>query len=208
MVQVIDVDQQKSSEGVLRKAADVLRDGGLVVYPTETVYGLGANAFSDVASARVFKAKSRSLEKPISVAVSSLLMAHSVGVIDNRTESLIKEFLPGPLTVVVCSQSSISNVLTAGSGKIGIRIPDHPVALKLIEIFDGPITATSANLTGKPAPFSVDEALAQLGESIDIALDSGTVSGEEPSTVVDLTGEEIEVLREGPVPVSDIRMII
>jgi len=159
----------------------VIKSGDLVIYPTETVYGLAADASSDKATAKVFQAKSRPMEKPISIAVDSLSMAYRVGKLSPQEEKIIRKFLPGPLTVLVKSRPVISSLLSAGTEKIGIRIPDHPVALKLIKAVGGPITSTSANISGSQPPENVEEALDQLGESAKLALDAGISSSGNPS---------------------------
>ncbi|HID60407.1 MAG TPA: threonylcarbamoyl-AMP synthase [Hadesarchaea archaeon] len=204
MVKILEVDQRAPVIKVIAEAAATIRAGGLVVYPTETVYGLGADACSDEAVAKVFTTKVRPIEDPISIAVSSLEMARQFTQLTPRAEVIFKKFLPGPLTVILEAKPSISKLLTAGTGKVGVRVPDHPVALKLLDFVGGPITSTSANITGKPAPSTVREALEQIGKSVDLALDAGKCKLGVPSTVVDLTKEPFEVLREGPITKEEI----
>jgi len=208
MVRIFEVDQKMLEIGIIAEAAATIRTGGLVIYPTETVYGLGADACSDEAVGKVFKVKGRPLENPISVAVSSLEMARQFTQVPSRAESVFKKFLPGPLTVILPAKSTISKLVTAGTGKVGLRIPDHPVALKLLDFVGGPITSTSANLSGRPFPSTVKEALMQLGEHVDVALDSGKCRFGLPSTVLDLTSEQPKVLREGPIPSGEIMKVL
>ncbi|KXB08268.1 hypothetical protein AKJ58_00450 [candidate division MSBL1 archaeon SCGC-AAA385D11] len=205
MVEVAEVDSEAPSRSVIERAARIIKEGGLVIYPTETVYGLAADARSDEGVARVFEAKSRPLENPISVAVSSLEMAGEAGEISSRAGRLFREFMPGPLSIIVKARSSLSKLLSAGTGKIGIRFPDHLAAQKLIEEFGEPITSTSANISGRPAPFTAQDALDQLGDHVDFAIDSGSVRICRPSTVVDATGEELEIVREGPISVEKLK---
>ncbi len=204
MVKILEVGQGAPSLKAIAEAAATIRAGGLVVYPTETVYGLGTDACSDEAVAKVFTAKVRPIEDPISVAVNSLEMARQFTQLTPKAEVIFKKFLPGPLTVILEAKPSISKLLTAGTGKVGVRVPDHPVALKLLDFVGGPITSTSANITGKPAPTTVREALDQIGKSVDLALDAGKCKLGVPSTVVDLTKEPFEVLREGPITKEEI----
>lgn len=204
MVEVLEIDEGDPDIGVLRRSAEVIGSGDLVIYPTETVYGLAGDATSDEAVARVFEKKSRPLERPISVAVDSLSMAYQVGKLSLREENLIQKFLPGPLTILVEARPYVSGLLTAGGDKVGVRIPDHRVALGLIEAVGGPITSTSANLTGQPAPREVRDSVRQLGEYVELALDAGRSPGGEPSTVVDVVGEKIEIIRKGPISRSSI----
>ena len=159
---------------------------GLVVYPTYTLYGLGGDALSDEAILKVFEAKGREYHKPISIAVSDPDMIGAVAYVDEMAEEFIDEFLPGPVTVILPARRIISTRLTAGTGKIGIRYPDHDIALELISRYDTPITATSANLSGGPDPVSID--LCNVPH--DYAINAGPLSGT-PSTVVDLEFREI-----------------
>jgi len=199
MVKILEVNPQAPEMATVMEAAAVLRGGKLVVYPTETVYGLGADALSDEAVAKVFEAKARPLEDPISVAVSSLEMARTVGTVTPTAEPLFEKFLPGPLTVIVEAKPAVSKLVSAGTGKVGIRIPDHRVTLRLIELVGGPITSTSANLSGEPAPPTARAAIEQLGDKVDVALDSGKCRFCAPSTVVDATAASPKVIREGPI---------
>ena len=205
MVKILSLGGRSPRVDVIAEAAAAIRAGGLVIYPTETVYGLGADAYSDEAVAKVFAAKVRPIEDPISIAVSSLEMARQFTQLTKKVEVVFKKFLPGPLTVVLKAKPTISKLLTAGTGKVGVRFPDHPVTLKLIDFVGGPITSTSANISGRPAPCTVREALDQLGKSVDLAIDAGRCKLGAPSTVVDLTVEPFEVLREGPVSREKIR---
>lgn len=193
------VSEKAPSPKAISEAAATIKAGGLVVYPTETVYGLGADACSDEAVANVFKAKVRPLESPISIAVNSLEMARQFTELTQKAEAIFKKLMPGPVTVILRAKPTISKLLTAGTGKVGVRVPDHPVALKLINSVGGPITSTSANLSGKPAPSTVREAMKQIGKSVDLVLDAGECKLGVPSTVVDLTEKPFKVLREGPV---------
>ncbi|KXB07608.1 hypothetical protein AKJ51_00915 [candidate division MSBL1 archaeon SCGC-AAA382A20] len=189
---------EEPEPGLLQNAVESLKSGKLVVYPTETVYGLGADATSDEAVTRVFNAKSRSRDDPVSIAVDSLSMSYYVGKLGPIEETLIRKLLPGPLTVLVEYRPVLSNILSAGTGKVGVRVPDQPVTRKLIRLFGGPITSTSANISGKDSPTSVDEALNQLGSSVDFVIDVGESLIGESSTVVDVVEGEIEIVREGP----------
>ena len=209
MVKIFEVDPKRPEIRVISEAAATIRTGGLVLYPTETVYGLGADACSDEAVAKVFAAKARPLEDPIPVAVNSLEMARQIAELTPIAELAFKKFLPGPLTVVAKAKpNKISKLLTGGTENIGIRIPDHPVVLKLIKFVGGPITATSANLSGKSAPSTVREALEQLGKCVDAALDSGKCKLGTPSTVVDLSSGPLRVLREGPISRKELSTIL
>lgn len=204
MVKVLEVNQKAPNLKAIAEAAATIRSGRLVVYPTETVYGVGADACSDEAVAKVFSVKVRPIEDPISIAVSSLEMARQFTQMTPKAEAIFKKFLPGPLTVILEAKPTVSKLLMAGTEKVGVRVPEHQVTLKLLDFVGGPITSTSANLSGKPAPSTAREALDQLGKNVDLVLDSGKCKLGVPSTVVDLTKEPFEVLREGPITKKEI----
>jgi len=209
MAKIFEVNLKSPEIRAISEAATTIRTGGLVLYPTETVYGLGADACSDEAVAKVFAAKARPLENPIPVAVNSLELAQQIAELTPIAELAFKKFLPGPLTVVVKAKpKKISKLVTGGTENIGIRFPDHPVVLKLIDFVGGPITATSANLSGKSAPITIREALEQLGKRVDVVLDSGKCRLGAPSTVVDLRSDSPRVLREGPISRKELSKIL
>ncbi|MBO5432047.1 threonylcarbamoyl-AMP synthase [Methanocorpusculum sp.] len=176
-----------SDSARIEKAVSVLSRDGLVVYPTETVYGLGADALSEPAVLKVFEAKQRLLGKPISVAVSDLEMIYGIAYVDEFAEEFISRFLPGPVTVVLPVKSSLPGDLSGGTGTIGIRFPDHPLALALIAALDAPITSTSANISGEISPVNPG----QVNVPHDYFLEDGALPGM-PSTVVNLETRRIE----------------
>jgi len=163
---------------------------GIIIYPTETVYGLGADAFSDEAILKVYEAKERPLGMPISIAVSDFEMLSAVARVEPWMQEFIETFLPGPVTVVLVAKGVVPDILTGGTGMIGIRMPAHDIALQIIERFDAPITATSANLHGTKDPRTPDECTV----SRELFIDGGELTGT-PSTVVDLKNKVI--LRKG-----------
>jgi len=164
-------------------AAAAIRDGALVVYPTETVYGLAADATDPDAVAQVFEAKGRPRDNPVSLAVPDVDTALDYVDPTDREERFMREFLPGPVTVVVQRRESVPDALTAGSPRVGVRVPDHLVALALLEAV-APLTATSANLSGNPSATAVDELDAISGTAA-VVLDGGETGGT-GSTVVDV----------------------
>lgn len=207
MVKILEVKPNANVDAIT-EAASAIRAGGLVIYPTETVYGLGADAFSSKAVTKIFKIKGRESKKPIPIAVNSIDMARQVAEITPAAEVLFTKLLPGPLMIVARAKSDISKLITAGTENVGIRVPNHPVALKLIDFVGGPITSTSANLSGKPAPLTVREALEQLGGKVDVALDAGKCKLGVPSTVVDTTAQRLKILRKGPISEEKIKKLL
>lgn len=174
----------------IEKALKALMTDGLVVYPTETVYGLGCDAFSEEAIIKVYEAKNRPLSMPVSIAVSDFDMLAAVTRISSWEEEFINRFLPGPVTVIVKARPFLPGMLTVGTGLIGIRYPAHEVAIDLISRFDSPITATSANQSGAKDPVTPGECHVHY----DVLIDGGILPGT-PSTVVDLVNRRI--VREG-----------
>ncbi|MDI6888979.1 MAG: L-threonylcarbamoyladenylate synthase [Methanocellales archaeon] len=183
----------------IKQAIDILRNGGVVVYPTETVYGLGADALSERAVKKVYDIKKRALDEPISLAVSSYEMMEQVAYVDSL--ELIKRFLPGPVTILLRKRDSVPDVLTAGSELVGVRLPVHPIAMQLIESFGSAITSTSANISGSAPPRKVDE----VKVAADLVLDGGVCKYGIPSTVVDLVN--MKIVRKGA-NYDEVKMLI
>lgn len=173
----------------LAAAAAAIDDGDLVVYPTETVYGLGADALDPDAVERVYDAKGRDRSNPVSLAVPDIATATEHADPTERERAFMEEFLPGPVTVVVRRQSTVPDVLTAGSDRVGIRIPDHDLALEFLERA-APVTATSANVSGTGSVRQVEDLTPELRKAVAVVLDGGETPGTE-STVVDVERGEI-----------------
>jgi L-threonylcarbamoyladenylate synthase len=174
----------------LKKASDIIKKNGIVIYPTETVYGIGANIFSNIALEKVFKIKKRDKDKPISVAVSDFGMMEDLVHIGEKEKRFIRLFLPGPVTFVLKKKEKVPDIVTSGSELVGIRFPAHETTIKLIQLAQVPITSTSANISGEKPPERVE----QIKIAADYIVDGGDCSGE-PSTVVDLVNGKI--LRKG-----------
>jgi len=209
MVKILNVSSKSPQIFAIAEAATVIREGGLVIYSTETVYGLGADATSDEAVAKVFMAKVRPIENPLPVAVDSFKMANDIIELNKTAKLLFDNFMPGPLTVVgKAHPGKASKLITGGTGNLGVRIPDNAVALKLINFVGGPITATSANISGKPAPVTAKEALKQLGGKVELVLDSGKCEIGRPSTVIDISTKIPKIVRSGPITGAEIEKLL
>jgi L-threonylcarbamoyladenylate synthase len=179
----------------ITRTAEVLKSGGVIVYPTDTAYGLGADATNPAAVQRVFDLKGRDRAKPIHVVVRDLVMAKSLVEFNPLAEKIFQKLLPGPLTIVLPKKSHVLDLLTGGLPTLGIRVPNHPICLELSQSVNFPYTATSANLSGSTTPYSPNEVTVQA----DFLLDGDTLPRVAPSTIVDLSDNEIKILREGPV---------
>jgi L-threonylcarbamoyladenylate synthase len=169
-------------ESQIRSAIETIQRGGTVVYPTETVYGLGADISSEVAIRKVYRLKRRELSNPLSLAVSSFEMLQNVAHVDPNLLDILTELLPGPVTVLLRKKESVPDLLTAGSGLVGVRFPDNAVALRIIKE-TGPITSTSANISGRTPPTRVEEVEIEA----DVIINGGRCKYSMPSTVVAMT---------------------
>jgi L-threonylcarbamoyladenylate synthase len=192
-----------ASPSALRRALEILRSGGLVAFPTDTVYGLGALAFEGAAVESIYAAKDRPVEKAIPVLLGSADDLPKVAAyVPEMALTLAAHFWPGPLTLVIPKHPDLPEAVSATS-TVGVRVPDHAAARALLQA-SGPLAATSANLSGQPSPSTAEEVRAQLGGRIPLILDGGRTPGGVPSTVVDCLGAEPKVLREGPISSQEI----
>ncbi len=202
---VVNIDAEHPDPVSVRRIADVITQGGVIVYPTDTIYGLGVNAFEDEAIGRVFTLKQREQAKPLLVIVHSLemvkLLVSTIPVVAHR---LIERFWPGPLTILFPAMEHISNRLAAGTGKIGIRIPDNRFCLELVSVCGKPITSTSANISGGDNPRSVQQIADSISSTVDMIVDGGMLKSSVPSTVVDVTTGDVVIVREGVISSEEI----
>ena len=203
-----DTHDETEREAGIAAAALAVQRGQLVVLPTDTVYGIGADAFEAASVRRLLAAKGRGRDMPPPVLVSAptTLDALAVGV-PSYARALIAEFWPGPLTVVCRQQPSLQWDLGDTRGTVAVRMPDHEVALELLAR-TGPLAVSSANLTGKEAATDADEAEAMLGDAVEVLLDGGPTPGSVPSTIVDATGENGRVLRLGVISLERLNDVV
>ena len=193
-----DCSNGKLSGSDLKEIADIIRQGDLIVYPSETVYGIGADIFNEAAIKKLFLVKKRPFDMPLSVGVADKKMASSIAEIDGHADKLIEKFMPGPLTIIVKKKDNVPDIVTANSHKVGIRIPDHPVAMQIIKR-TGPIVATSANLHSKPDTVKMEDARKDLGDAVSAYIDGGPCPLGKPSTIVWLMDGEVEIIRQGAI---------
>ena len=200
MTEIIPINSLSPESDILAHAGDVLRAGGLVAYPTETVYGLAAGAFADGSVARVFEAKGRPSGQPLPVQIASVGALETLARnVPEAAKQLIADFFPGPLTLIFWRQPAVSLLITGGGDTVGLRMPDHPVALGVLRAFGGPVVCPSANTTGRRAAMSAADVLEDLDGRIDLVLDGGPTVDRTPSTVLDVTASPARIVREGKI---------
>lgn len=193
----------------LSRAAALLKSGALVAFPTETVYGLGADASNDAAVARIFAAKGRPADHPLIVHIAKATdMAYWACEIPDLAWKLAERFWPGPLTLILHRQPGRANAASAGLPTIGLRVPGHPVALALLEQFGGGLAAPSANRFGRISPTAAAHVLAELEGRIEAVLDGGACTVGLESTILDLSGERPRILRPGAITAADIGVLV
>ena len=194
---------QPTEENLLR-AAELIRRGELVAFPTETVYGLGADGLNVAACRKIFAAKGRPSDKPLSLHVSSLEMVERVAKISARAEKLFVAFCPGALTIILPKNEIVPDFVTGGLSSVGIRFPANDVALGLIRLANCPIAAPSANLSGKVPPKTAQEVFDNLTGRVGVILDGGQCRFGISSTIIDLTTSEPKILRHGAISAEKI----
>lgn len=209
MALTLTVDPKNPEDKTLILAAEVIQAGGIIVYPTETLYGIGCNAMHRRALQRVQDLKRRAEPKPILVLVRSKEdLKPLVQDVPETAEALMNAFWPGPLTIVLRASDTVLPELTQGKGTIGVRIPSCLICLRLLEFAGTPITSTSANLSGDTPLDTIASMRSVLTPGIDLYLDAGTLPPSKPSTVIDMTAGSPRILREGAVSAEAIRGFI
>jgi L-threonylcarbamoyladenylate synthase len=194
---LLKIDDQNFPE-VIQDAAKVILSGGVVAVPTESFYGLAAHALNEKAIERLFAVKQRREDNPVLILIASKESLDSyVMKVSIRTRKLMERFWPGGLTMVFCARPQVSDLLTAGTGKIGVRLSSHPVPTELARAVGAPITGTSANRSGQPSCSTAEEVRDTIGKDIDMILDGGKTPGGKGSTILDVTVDPPILLREG-----------
>jgi L-threonylcarbamoyladenylate synthase len=200
-VRILKMDTQKSLQTAIKEAGDVILSGGLVAIPTESFYALAVNVSDEKAIHRLIAAKKRPASNPVLILIPSPeVLDDYVATMPAAATKLIQQFWPGGLTLVFEARANVSSLLTAGTGKIGVRVSSHPIPRELARVARVAITGTSANVTGEPPCESPEEVLKSLGSQVDIILEGGKTAGGKGSTVLDVTVSPPVILREGMVP--------
>lgn len=204
MIYPFEEDPSRALDAAVR----ALEGDGLVVLPTDTVYGIGANAFSPTAVERLLAAKGRGRQMPPPVLVARPEVAAALAAeLDEGVRALMDAFWPGALTVIVRAQPALAWDLGETAGTVALRMPDHPTALALLERY-GPMAVTSANLTGQPAAETAQEALTYFGAGVPVYLDAGPTAGPVPSTIVDATTTPMRIVRAGAIAAADLAAVV
>jgi L-threonylcarbamoyladenylate synthase len=183
---------------------ETLKKGKVIIYPTDTVYGLGVNALDPEAVYKIFRLKKRPLKQALPIAVSGLKMAQSLVTITEKAKKLMEAFWPGALTIILKKTLIIPEIVTGGKIGVGVRAPNHPIPLTLVKMLNFPIIATSANIHGESNPVNANEISSQLGKSVDLIIDGGTVRGT-PSTIINMLREPPQIIRKGRITEEMIR---
>ncbi len=210
-MRIISIQKKNLIPGAIYEASRVLRGGGSVVFPTDTLYALGANATSGEAVARLFRIKSRPEDRAVPIFVQNLAMLKKYAYVDYGKDKILGRVWPGQVTVVLYKKFSLPSILTGGKNTVGVRIPDHSLARLLVKSVGFPITATSANVSGNAPSRKIADLLREFEArriSPDLVLDAGDLPESKPSTVLDLTQEEPKVLRAGPVTTHALHEIL
>jgi L-threonylcarbamoyladenylate synthase len=194
-MKIIKINPENPEKDKIKGAVEALKEGKTVLYPTDTVYGIGANIFNFEAVKKVYMIKKRHFNKPLSVCLSKIDDIHKIAHLNKDIEKMLNYIFPGPFTVILNKKNNIPPILTASREKIGVRIPDSKISMELSQQF--PITTTSANLSGQKIPESVDGVLEQLGNTIDLILDAGICKYGIHSTVIDFTVSPPKIVRKG-----------
>jgi len=201
---LVKCDPLRPDPDIVKRAAEVLRGGGVVAAPTETVYGLFAHAYSEAGCRKVFQVKRRPMDNPLIVHVDSVEMAESVAYIPPELRDILRRIWPGPITVVVKSRGVLPRCVAAGLDTVAVRAPAHPIPLAIIRELGAPIAGPSANRAGRPSPTTAEHVLEDLGDEVDLIVDGGPTFFGVESTIVDVTRTPPILLRPGPFTVEEL----
>ena len=192
----------------MKKSAKIIKNGGIVVFPTETVYGIGTNGLDKNAVAKLFEVKQRPLNKPISLLVNNIDMINKISKDITELEyALIKEFFPGPLTIILKKKEIVPNIVTSNSDTVGVRMPSNEIALKLIEFSGVPLATPSANISGKPSGTNLDDITKDFNEKVDLFINGGPSQIGLSSTIVKVINGIPHILRQGSITEEQIKSV-
>ena len=200
-MKVVQIDLSKDYSEVIREAVNILNYGGTIIYPTDTLYGLGANALNEIAVRKIFRIKNRNFSKPLPMIARDYRWVKELAEIKPRDEDVVKKVWPGKVTIVLLKKDIVPGALTADFNSVGIRIPDYVFTDRLLAKFGYPLTSTSANISGQEPTNDINkiiEIFSKSTEKPDLIIDAGILPKSDPSMIVDLTGNKPKVLRISP----------
>ena len=201
--------QQVINKEELADCVQTLRKGGVIIFPTETVYGIGTNAYCEESVKKIYEVKQRPGEKPLSIMVGNAEEISKYAVISNEIEEkIIKNFMPGPLTIILKKKTGIFDYISSGKDTIGIRIPDNKMIMSILKESKLPVVAPSANISGKPSGIELNEILKDFNEKVDVCIDGGKARLSESSTIVQIVEGRPVILREGTIKLESINEIL
>lgn len=204
-MKILKIKNKKPDKKIIKLAAEILKKGGLVIYPTDTAYGLGGNALDPEVIKKVYDIKERDFSKPTHVIVRNWKMIEKLAETSPSTKKFYDKFLPGPLTIILTKQKVIPDILTAGLPTVGVRIPKNNITIQLSSHLSFPYTTPSANKSGGKNPYSIADVKNELViNKVDLILDAGKLPQVKPSTIIDLTTSPPKFLREGPITENQI----
>lgn len=199
------IDARLPDPNIIKAAADVLKKGGIVAFPTTGLYGLAADAFNPDAVRGLFRLKKRPPNNPILILIKNRAVIDEVAeIVPPEAMQFMDRFWPGDITIVLKARADLPETLTGGTGKIGVRIPAHPVAQALVKAFDNPVTGTSANISGEPGCAEIKNMDDRLLKKLDLILDAGPLKGDQGSTVIDVSERPFRLIREGRIGKEEI----
>lgn len=205
MTEIIRIDPREPYQEEIERVVEFLNDGQVIAYPTETIYGLGADVLNRKAVKKIYDLKSRDYGLPVSILIADLKMLREiVADVPEGALALMRKFWPGPLTILFPASDVIPKGLVTNTGKVGIRISSHPVAAAIVEGFGRPITTTSANLSGFPPSLSVKHVQKYFGDKLPCIVDGGECEPSRGSTVVDMAEETMRIVRDGAIPAEEV----
>lgn len=198
--------QENIDENELNNCINVIKNGGIVIFPTETVYGIGASAYNEESVRKIYEIKNRPDEKPLSILVGDINEIENYAIISDELErKIINNFMPGPITIVLKKRPGIFDYVSSGKDTIGVRIPDNKIILTVLKKLKLPIVAPSANISGKPSGIILQEILKDFDNKVDICIDGGKAELSEPSTIVQIINGKIVILRQGKITLEEIK---
>ena len=208
-MKILKVNVNNPSQEIVKLAVNILKNGGLIVYPTDTAYGLGGNALDEKVIRKVYELKDRDFKKPTHVTIRDWKMINKLTFTNDFAKELYVTFTPGPLTIILNKKPIVPNILTAGLPTLGVRIPKLAIIRRISNFVDFPFTTPSANKSGGKIPYSINDVGDELDiEKVDLILDAGELPKILPSTIIDLTIDPPKILRQGPISKTNIEKVL